>query len=119
MAAEEPEKMTVAAAESPAVPSSVPSVTATATEASPSPPPAPCPNFPRCDGKGLARGCDGQGRIQGGIGAIPLFSWWPIKVYRPCPSFLAAGYQYRRAGQSWDEIVYGADSPGNSFVRDQ
>ena len=25
-------------------------------------------------------GCDGNGRVMGGLGAIPLFSWWPIKV---------------------------------------
>lgn len=25
-------------------------------------------------------GCDQNGRAMGGLGAIPLFSWWPIKV---------------------------------------
>jgi hypothetical protein len=31
---------------------------------------------PSCD----FPGCDGRGRALGGLGAIPLFSWWPIKV---------------------------------------
>ena len=35
---------------------------------------------PSCD----FPGCDGRGRALGGLGAIPLFSWWPIKV-RPSP----------------------------------
>jgi len=26
--------------------------------------------------------CDGSGRIAGGLAAIPLFSFWPIKAYR-------------------------------------
>ena len=25
-------------------------------------------------------GCEGNGRVMGGLGAIPLFAWWPIKV---------------------------------------
>ena len=33
--------------------------------------PEPC-DFP---------GCDGRGRALGGLAAIPLFSWWPIKVH--------------------------------------
>ena len=37
--------------------------------------PEPC-DFP---------GCDGRGRALGGLAAIPLFSWWPIKVHSsPC-----------------------------------
>ena len=37
--------------------------------------PEPC-DFP---------GCDGSGRALGGLAAIPLFSWWPIKVHpSPC-----------------------------------
>lgn len=45
-----------------------------------------------------AFGCDGTGRIIGGIGAVPGFRWWPIKAYRPCPKATAAGvaYQVRR-----------------------
>lgn len=39
----------------------------------PSAPQVRCPN---CDL------CDGSGRIMGGLGAISLFSWWPIKAYR-------------------------------------
>ena len=34
--------------------------------------------------------------IMGGLGAIPLFSWWPIKAYRPCPNFIERGGQYVR-----------------------
>uniref|UniRef100_A0A7S0G433 Uncharacterized protein n=1 Tax=Rhodosorus marinus TaxID=101924 RepID=A0A7S0G433_9RHOD len=45
--------------------------------------------------------CDG--RIQGGIGAIPLFSWWPIKAYRPCPEYIKTK-KYKRAGQNLAEI---------------
>ena len=37
--------------------------------------PEPC-DFP---------GCDGRGRALGGLAAIPLFSWWPIRVHpSPC-----------------------------------
>jgi hypothetical protein len=43
-------------------------------------------------------GCDGTGKIQGGIATIPLFGWWPIKVFRPCPAYIAAGYVYKREG---------------------
>ena len=38
--------------------------------------PEPC-DFP---------GCDGRGRALGGLAAIPLFSWWPIKVHRHVPA---------------------------------
>ena len=41
-------------------------------------------------------GCDGTGKIQGGIATIGFMSWWPIKVFRPCPAYLEAGYVYRR-----------------------
>lgn len=47
-------------------------------------------------------GCDGNGRIAGGIGAVPGFGWWPIKAYRPCPKATAAGVQYQvSAGGAW------------------
>jgi hypothetical protein len=62
-------------------------------------PPVPCPD---CDL------CDGSGRIAGGIGAV--FSWIPIKAYRPCPNFVAKkGNVYVRAGQALDEIAFGRD----------
>ena len=54
--------------------------------------------------------CDGSGRIIGGLGAIELFSWWPIKAYRPCPNFIERGGQYVRSGQGLDEIAFGRDS---------
>lgn len=40
----------------------------------------PCKNFPKCDGAMRNRGCDGSGKIQGGIATFPLLGWWPIKV---------------------------------------
>jgi hypothetical protein len=40
------------------------------------PPEFPAKQFPECD----FPGCDGNGRAIGGLGAIPLFEWWPIKV---------------------------------------
>ena len=58
-----------------------------------------CTNAPKCSGEYLGKGCDGTGKIQGGIATIPVFAWWPIKVFRPCPAYLAAGYQYRREGR--------------------
>lgn len=37
-----------------------------------------------------------DGRIAGGIGAVPGFGWWPIKAYRPCPALEASGRGYTR-----------------------
>jgi len=37
-----------------------------------------------------------EGRIAGGIGAVPGFGWWPIKAYRPCPALEASGRGYTR-----------------------
>jgi len=51
--------------------------------------------------------CDGTGRIQGGLAAIPLFSWWPIKAYRPCPGLIESGGTYTRKGQDVDSILWG------------
>ncbi|KAJ1281832.1 hypothetical protein BS78_03G004000 [Paspalum vaginatum] len=68
------------------------------------------PNFRGCKGCGrgeLQPGCNGEGRIQGGIAAVPGFGWWPIKAYRPCPGFLASGGRYRRQGQSMDDVASG------------
>lgn len=55
----------------------------------------------------MERGCNGEGRIQGGIATVPGFGWWPIKAYRPCPGFVASGGRYRRRGQSMDEVAFG------------
>ncbi|THG18069.1 hypothetical protein TEA_019463 [Camellia sinensis var. sinensis] len=56
-----------------------------------------------CGREVLEKGCNGEGRIQGGIATVPGFGWWPIKAYRPCPGFVASGGRYRRRGQSMDE----------------
>ena len=42
----------------------------------------PPKQLPNCD----FPGCDGNGRAIGGLAAIELFSWWPIKV-RHAPYF--------------------------------
>ncbi|KAK6947942.1 hypothetical protein RJ641_001415 [Dillenia turbinata] len=60
-----------------------------------------------CGQEEIERGCNGEGRIQGGIETVPGFGWWPIKAYRPCPGFLASGGRYRRQGQSMDEVAFG------------
>jgi len=52
--------------------------------------------------------CGGSGRIQGGLGAIPLFEWWPIKAFRPCPTCEEAGRSYNRRGQVLDEVLFGS-----------
>lgn len=62
---------------------------------------------------GRAAGCDGNGRIIGGLGAV--VGWWPIKAYRPCPDFLKAKKKYRRAGQSLDEIAFGRKASGDDL----
>ncbi|CAF1859838.1 unnamed protein product [Brassica oleracea var. botrytis] len=67
-------------------------------------------NFSGCKGCGKEvkeNGCNGDGRIQGGIATVPGFGWWPIKAYRPCPGFVEAGGRYRRVGQSMDEVAFG------------
>ncbi|XP_010545139.1 PREDICTED: uncharacterized protein LOC104817582 isoform X2 [Tarenaya hassleriana] len=60
-----------------------------------------------CGNEKIESGCNGDGRIQGGIATVPGFGWWPIKAYRPCPAFLAAGGRYQRTGQSMDEVAFG------------
>ncbi|KAK1438527.1 hypothetical protein QVD17_04336 [Tagetes erecta] len=58
-----------------------------------------------CGKAEMERGCNGEGRIQGGIATVPGFGWWPIKAYRPCPAFVSIGGRYRRQGQSMDEVA--------------
>ncbi|RWW89431.1 hypothetical protein BHE74_00001625 [Ensete ventricosum] len=58
----------------------------------------------------VEKGCNGEGRIQGGIATVPGFGWWPIKAFRPCPGFVATGGRYRRRGQSIDEVAFGRGS---------
>ncbi|XP_057966809.1 uncharacterized protein LOC131157010 isoform X2 [Malania oleifera] len=60
-----------------------------------------------CGSEEIEKGCNGEGRIQGGIATVPGFGWWPIKAYRPCPGFMASGGRYRRRGQSMDEVAFG------------
>ncbi|CAA0838235.1 Unknown protein [Striga hermonthica] len=67
-----------------------------------------------CGREDIERGCNGEGRIQGGIATIPGFGWWPIKAYRPCPAYVASGGRYRRTGQSMDEVVSGEVKRGTS-----
>lgn len=55
----------------------------------------------------MPMGCDGSGRIIGGIGAVPGFGWWPIKAYRPCGKAASAGIAYKRKGQGVDEVMFG------------
>lgn len=60
-----------------------------------------------CGREEIEWGCNGEGRIQGGIATVPGFGWWPIKAYRPCPSYLSTGGRYKRSGQSMDDIGFG------------
>lgn len=60
-----------------------------------------------CGREEIEKGCNGKGRIQGGIATVPGFGWWPIKAFRPCPGFVASGGRYRRQGQSMDEVAFG------------
>lgn len=66
-----------------------------------------CSGCKGCGREQIENGCNSEGRIQGGIATIPGFGWWPIKAYRPCPGFLASGGNYRRRGQSMDEVAFG------------
>mmetsp|Transcript_3374 Transcript_3374/g.5917 ORF Transcript_3374/g.5917 Transcript_3374/m.5917 type:complete len:128 (+) Transcript_3374:56-439(+) len=62
-----------------------------------------CPGCGREEGS--MKGCDGTGRIGGGISA--LIEWWPIKAYRPCDEYLKRKGEYKRSGQSLEEIAFG------------
>ncbi|XP_068659244.1 uncharacterized protein [Aristolochia californica] len=64
-----------------------------------------------CGREKIEKGCNGEGRIQGGIATVPGFGWWPIKAYRPCPGFVACGGRYKRQGQSMDEVAFGREGP--------
>ncbi|KAM1035093.1 hypothetical protein FF1_038355 [Malus domestica] len=78
--------------------------------ASPSQPPTqqlPLSGCKSCGREEVEKGCNGEGRIQGGIATFPGFGWWPIKAYRPCPGFVESGGRYRRQGQSLDEVAFG------------
>jgi hypothetical protein len=67
-------------------------------------------NESKCDSCGIDKDrmqCDGSGRIQGGLAAVKVFSWWPIKAYRPCPGLIESGGTYTRKGQDVDSILWG------------
>lgn len=87
----------------------------TASDASPSSPSGEAVDAAECSGCGRAGGpvggCNAEGRIAGGLGAV--FEWWPIKAYRPCPELLRAKKTYRRAGQSLEEIAFGRKGLGD------
>ncbi len=42
------------------------------------------------------RRCDEEGRVVGGVGALPGLGWWPIKAYKPCDNLTQAGLEYTR-----------------------
>ena len=60
-------------------------------------------------------GCDGDGRVMGGLAATELFQWWPIKAYRPCPECAKRGKRYGRTGQTLDEIVFKKNPKGGYY----
>lgn len=69
-----------------------------------------CPNAPKCNGSYRTKGCDGSGKIKGGLGALPGFGWVGAKVYRPCPAYLQAGYVYEREGQTLEQVLFSEPS---------
>ena len=73
-----------------------------------------------CDGSDLESGCDGSGRVIGGLGAY--ISWMP-KAYRPCPKFVEAGGIYEKVGGSapWEsneEIGFDSLAKQRAFAFD-
>ncbi|KAK9816576.1 hypothetical protein WJX72_002142 [[Myrmecia] bisecta] len=62
-------------------------------------------------------GCDGKGRVAGGIGAVA--PWWPIKAYRPCPTAAKMGVKYSRKGQITDDMLFGRGKQRRKVVRVQ
>jgi len=54
----------------------------------------------------------------GGLAAIELFNWWPIKAYRPCPTAAENGKRYERSGQTLDEIVFKKNPKGGYYGED-
>ncbi|KAG2482179.1 hypothetical protein HYH03_018878 [Edaphochlamys debaryana] len=76
---------------------------------------APNPNAcPTCgiDKSKMPGGCDGAGRVIGGMGAVPGFGWWPIKAYKPCSALNEAGLDYVRKGQMTNDVLFGGVSLG-------
>jgi hypothetical protein len=43
--------------------------------------------------------------VVGGLGAVPGFGWWPIKAYKPCAAFTAAGLEYTRWVIAWGFVL--------------
>ena len=79
---------------------------------------APAQEEMRRQPRGSEFGLHGNGRAIGGLAAIPLFEWWPIKAYRPCPKCAEAGIRYSRTGQSLDEIVFKKNPKGGYYGDD-
>ncbi|KAK1382313.1 Transcriptional coactivator p15 (PC4) family protein (KELP) [Heracleum sosnowskyi] len=87
-------------------PSSPPSTSVDESVSKSEPDPvSPLSGCKACGKEEIESGCNGEGRIQGGIATVPGFGWWPIKAYRPCPGFVASGGRYMRQGQSMDEVA--------------
>ena len=63
-----------------------------------------------CGAENVESGCDGEGRMIGGLGAVAGFGWWPIKAYRPCPKLDEAGIEYQRKGQILNDVMFGGGS---------
>ncbi|XVE58088.1 hypothetical protein DITRI_Ditri04bG0142400 [Diplodiscus trichospermus] len=101
---------TTAEDDPPASPDDIPAQSESASIAIEEPPFRGCE---ACGREELEKGCNREGRIQGGIATVPGFGWWPIKAYRPCPGFVASGGRYRRRGQSMDEVAFGRGGRGS------
>ncbi|KAG4999076.1 hypothetical protein JHK85_020710 [Glycine max] len=95
-----------------------PSPPTSVIEEGPSPSPELTSGCKACGREEVEQGCNGEGRIQGGIATVPGFGWWPIKAYRPCPAFVASGGRYRRQGQSMDEVVSGSGKTKTPIATD-
>jgi len=55
----------------------------------------------------IPSGCNQDGRVAGGLGAVVGFDWWPIKAYKPCGKAVKAGVRYTRKGQITEDIFFG------------
>ncbi|KAF2297999.1 hypothetical protein GH714_006902 [Hevea brasiliensis] len=60
-----------------------------------------------CGRQEIEKGCNGEGRIQGGIATFPGFGWWPIKAYRPCPGFVHLVAGIGGKGKAWMKLPLG------------
>ena len=88
------------------------SLSSTADALSPSQIKAPprCPGFPNC-------GCDGSGRIAGGLGPMLGVDWLP-KAYRACPAFEKSGGVYTPAFVKSSEVGFDSMQVKRPFAFD-